>query len=139
LLRVVGNAAIDAVREAGHAPVGAPPPVVLDVIPRDGSRVEAVVRALSGSGGPVGVGDVRSSGDALTVEFDDALTSLRLIVDVIDAELEFSPGRQIVPLFPLGDEIAARFAGATLRAPEIDVTRLLETYSGPLLSSERAS
>jgi hypothetical protein len=130
---------MDAVREAVQAHIGAPAPVVLDVIPRDGGCVEALVRALNGSGGPAGVADVRSSGDALTLEFDDALTPLRLIVDVIDAELELSPGRQIVPLFPLGDEIATRFAAATLRAPEIDVARLLETYSEPLLSNGSSS
>lgn len=135
LLDIAGDAAIDAVRRAIEAHVVTPPSVVLDVVPRDRERVEHVMRALSGAGAPTGVSDARSSGDALTVEFDDAVTPLRLIVDVIDAELEPSPGRQIVPLFPLNDVTATAFVAATLRAPEIDVTRLLETHSEPLLRS----
>jgi hypothetical protein len=135
LLEIANDASIDSIRAAIEARIDAPPSVVLDVVPRDRDRVDALTKALSGAGAPAGVNDVRSSGDALTLELDDAVTPLRLIVDVIDAELEPSPGRQIVPLFPLSDATATAFAAATLRAPEIDVTRLLETYSEPLLRS----
>jgi len=135
LLELANDEAVDAIRGAVEAQIVAPPSVVLDIVPRDRERVEALMRALSGAGAPAGVSGVRSSGDALTLEFDDAVTPLRLIVDVIDAELERSPGRQIVPLFPLSDATATAFVAATLRAPEIDVTRLLETYSEPLLRS----
>ena len=64
---------------------------------------------------------------------NEATTSLRLLVDVVDAELERSPGRRIIPLFPLSDATLAGFAAATLRAPEIEVARLIETYIEPLL------
>jgi hypothetical protein len=122
-LRIADDGALDLVRGAVQAHVAAPPALVLDVVPRDAQYVDRLVRALAGSGGPAGVGDVRSSGDALTLELDERVTPLRLVVDVIDAELERSPGRQIA------------FAAATLRAPELDVSRLLETYSEPMLKS----
>lgn len=134
-LRIADDGALDLVRGAVQAHVAAPPALVLDVVPRDAQYVDRLVRALAGSGGPAGVGDVRSSGDALTLELDERVTPLRLVVDVIDAELERSPGRQIVPLFPLSDDSATAFAAATLRAPELDVSRLLETYSEPMLKS----
>jgi hypothetical protein len=79
--------------------------------------------------------EARPAGDSLTVELNEATTPLRLLVDVIDAELEHSPGRRIVPLFALSDVTVTGLAAATMRAPEIGVSRLVETYTEPLLGA----
>jgi len=39
----------------------------------------------------------------------------------------------LIPLFPLADATLTALAAGTLRAPEIDVSRLIETYTEPLL------
>ena len=126
---------VNALREQLGARVDEPPLLVLDVVPDDPERVPALAHALGGAGRPAGVVDAKPSGDALTVELNEATTPLRLIIDVIDAELERSPGRRITPLFRLEDATVTALAAASLRAPEIGVVRLVETYTDPLLRS----
>jgi hypothetical protein len=133
LARLAPDCDLAAVGKTVGARIDEPPLLVLDVLPRDAERVAALAEALGGAGRPSGVIDAKTSGDALTVELDEATTSLRLLVDVVDAELERSPGRRIIPLFPLSDATLAGFTAATLRAPEIEVSRLIETYIDPLL------
>ncbi len=133
IARLTPECDLSALRETLGARADEPALVVVDVIPRDPERIGSLVQALAGAGGPAGVVDVKASGDALTVELNQATTSLRLLVDVIDAELECSPGRRILPLFPLSDATLTGFAAATLRAPEIDLSRLVETHTEPLL------
>ena len=110
------------------ARVDEPPLVILDVLPRDPERIPALLQALAGPGRPAGVVDAKASGDSVTVELNEGATSLRLLVDVVDAELE-----RILPLFPLGDATITAFAASTMRAPEIEASRLVETYTEPLL------
>ncbi len=115
------------------ARVDEPALLVLDVTPRDPACIPALLHALGGPGRPAGVVEARAGGDSVTLGVDESISSLRLIVDLVDAELERSPGRRIVPLFGLGDDSLTAFAAATLHAPEIDVSRLIETHTEPLL------
>jgi hypothetical protein len=84
-----------------------------------------VVDALSGPGGPVGVLDVAQDGPAVTVRFDDAVTEPELIDDLVAIESVFVPERTQRELEL--DEAAA-IAAAGLGDPELDPTRILETY-----------
>lgn len=137
LLRLRSDARLEPIGSVPNARIDEPPLLILDVTPRDPERIPALLHAFEGPGRPAGVVEARAGGDSLTVELDESITPLRLVVDLIDAELEPSPGRRIVPLFGLGDASLTAFAAAILHAPEIDVSRLIETYSEPLLQGER--
>jgi hypothetical protein len=84
-----------------------------------------VAEALRGPGGPVGVIDVSENGRTITVRFDDAVTAPDLIDDVVAIESVFVPARTDRDL--ARDEAAA-IAAAGLGDPELDGTRVIETY-----------
>jgi hypothetical protein len=86
-----------------------------------------VVDALAGPGGPVGVVDVAEDGPSVTVRFDDAVTASELIDDLVAIESIFVPERTAGELAL--DEAAA-IAAAGLSDPELDGTRIIETYVG---------
>jgi hypothetical protein len=109
--------------------------LVLEIIPPHGCRLEALLRALTGPGGPRGVLEATRSLDSVVVELDASVTPLCLLVDLIDVELEQTPGRRILPLFPLDDATLTAFARDRLADPRIDVSRLIETYTAPLLDT----
>ncbi len=107
--------------------------LVLAIEPADPRACPRLAAALGGDGRPAGVVSAEEVEAAVLVEFDPRLTPLSLVVDVIDAELAHAPGRRIVPLIALDDDVLAEFAAATLAEPAIDRTRILETYLEPLL------
>lgn len=84
-----------------------------------------VADALSGPGGPVGVVELAEDDGSLTVRFDDAVTAPEIIDDLIAIESVFVPARDEEPL-ALGD--AAAIAAAGLGDPELDASRIIETY-----------
>ena len=84
-----------------------------------------VVDALAGPGGPVGVIDVAQDGPQVTVRFDDAVTETDLIDDLVAIESVFVPERTQRELEL--DEAAA-IAAAGLGDPQLDATRVIETY-----------
>jgi hypothetical protein len=88
-----------------------------------------VVDALRGPGGPVGVIDLAEDGAEVTVRFDDAVTAPELIDDLIAIESVFVPGRTEGEIAL--DEAAA-ISAAGLGDPELDATRIIETYVGEL-------
>jgi hypothetical protein len=123
--------------QAGHqrARVDDPALVVIDIAPADPRACVRLARALGGPGRPVGVVDACACERSVVVELDDRRTALALVVDLIDCELaDVSPGRAIAPLLPLSDETLAAFAAAVLSTPEIDRSRIVETYTEPLLA-----
>jgi hypothetical protein len=134
LLHLASDADLERVRRTPAARVDEPPLVVLEVAPRDPDRIPALLDALGGPGGPAGVLWAAAYGDGLALELDERVTPLRLVVDVIDAELAPSPGRRITPLLRLSDATATAFAAATLAAPEIDPERLIETHLDAFLA-----
>ena len=84
-----------------------------------------VVDALRGPGGPAGVTDVRESGTRVTVLFDDAISAADLIDDLVAIESVFVPEQTDRELEV--DEAAA-IAAAGLGDPQLDATRIIETY-----------
>ncbi len=84
-----------------------------------------VVDALRGPGGPVGVVDLAEHGAAVTVRFDDAVTAADVIDDLIAIESILVPARTVRDL---AVEEAAAIAAAGLGDPDLDATRVLETY-----------
>jgi hypothetical protein len=84
-----------------------------------------VVDALRGPGGPVGVIDVGEDGPTVTVRFDDAVTAADLIDDLVAIESVFVPARSQEEL---AFEEAAAIAAAGLGDPELNASRIIETY-----------
>ena len=113
---------------------------ILEIEPSQPAACERLREALAGPGGLGGVIDARvCDGRLLLIELDETRTELSLVVDLVDATLgAVAPGRVIRPLLGLREETLAAFAAATLGAPEIDRTRLIETYVEPLLAGSRA-
>ena len=100
------------------------------IVTRTVSLVDPLARAnvadaLRGPGGPVGVIDVAEDGPTVTVRFDDAVTESDLIDDLVAIESVFVPARTERDLAV--DEAAA-IAAAGLGDPELDGTRVIETY-----------
>ncbi|HEX3467752.1 MAG TPA: hypothetical protein VHT05_06725 [Candidatus Elarobacter sp.] len=85
-----------------------------------------VVEALAGPGGPAGVLDVTEHDDVVTVQFDDAVTEPDLIDDLLAIESIFVPARATGDL-RIGE--AAAIAAAGLGDPELDASRVIETYT----------
>jgi hypothetical protein len=111
-----------------------PPLCVLDIEPAARAACARIAAVLGGPGGPAGVREALVCGNSVLVEFDERRTSLALVVDLIDLELAHEgPGRSIVPLLGLRDDTLAAFSAAVLATPEIDSSRLVETYTDPLL------
>ena len=84
-----------------------------------------VVDALRGPGGPVGVLEVDVEGPVVRVRFDDAVTAADLIDDLVAIESVFVAERS--PSELALDEAAA-IAAAGLGDPELDASRIIETY-----------
>jgi hypothetical protein len=132
-LALSANADLEAVRGAVNARIDEPALTILEIVPREPHRLDALLRALAGPGRPAGVVEATLGGEAICVELDERTTPLRLLADIVDVELASAPGRSIAPILPLGDASLTAFAAATLAAPEIDSSRLVETYVAPLL------
>lgn len=86
-----------------------------------------VAEALRGPGGPLGVLEVVERGPVLAVRFDDAVSAAELIDDLIAIESVFVPARSTAELS--ADEAAA-MAAVGLADPELDGSRIIETYLG---------
>jgi hypothetical protein len=84
-----------------------------------------VVEALAGAGGPVGIIDVVEQGETVTVRFDDAISAPELVDDLIAIESVFVPERSADEL---AIDEAAAIAAAGLGDPELDGSRIIETY-----------
>jgi len=84
-----------------------------------------VVEALAGDGAPAGVLDVLEEGETVTVRFDDAISAPELVDDLIAIESVFVPRRSPEAL---ALEEAAAIAAAGLGDPELDGSRVIETY-----------
>lgn len=84
-----------------------------------------VVDALRGPGGPAGVTDVVEDGTHVTVRFDDTISAPDLIDDLVAIESVFVPAQTAGELAL--DEAAA-MAAVGLADPDLDVTRIIETY-----------
>jgi hypothetical protein len=102
-------------------------------VPDHRRRLAALAHALGGPGRPAGVAEATLTEDSLVVELNTATTPLSLVLDLVDVELETAPGRRIVPLIPLTDATLAALARDLVGDPALDLSRLIETYTEPLL------
>jgi hypothetical protein len=112
-----------------------PAAALLEIVPSHRERVRALGEALGGEARPAGILDCFATNESVLLEFDDRITPLSLIVDLVDIELQAAPGRRIVPLFGLSDVALAAFTADLLSEPQLDASRLIETYSEPLLAA----
>ncbi len=112
--------------------VDEPALTVLEIAPDHPERLGALAAALGGTGAPAGVVDCLPLPAALLIELDEGRTPLATLLDVVDIELEREPGRRITPVLGLGDERLAALAAALLSDPELDASRLIETYTEPM-------
>ena len=117
-----------------RARLSVPPLAVLRVVPRapSAARSAALDAALGGTA-PDGALETRTDGDALIVEFDPHRVRLGAVVSAIDGAFGDRRARTIELLVTLDDEALASFAGELLAEPDIDASRLIETYLEPLL------
>jgi hypothetical protein len=105
----------------------------MEIVPKDAAMLPALRSAFAGPGRAASVRDVCSAADSLIVELaPDA--SVRLLLDIVDAELAHAPGRSIAPLLPLADSALSALAAATLGVGDLSATRLIEHFSEPLLA-----
>ena len=130
---------IAAVARHTNARVDEPALVVLRVTPRFADRSRGLLHAFAGAGRPAGVGDARTDCDgAITIEIDVAQTAPLVALALIDVETGGPALRRIEPLVTLSDATLAAFAGATLRDPTLDASRIIETFLEPLLAERPA-
>jgi hypothetical protein len=85
-----------------------------------------VMDALSGPGAPAGVVACFERDDVVSVRFDDEITPVELIDDLITIESHFVPVDDDLDA-PADDEIA-RLASVGLADPELDASRILERH-----------
>ncbi len=128
--------------EAARTVIGArfdiPALLVWRIVPRFADRIAPLADALAGAGGLACVRDVRTDARELVVECDATGMSPLLLLALVDIEVGGRALRTIEPLVALDDTTLARIAGATLREPDLDASRLIETYLEPLLAGTNA-
>ncbi len=105
---------------------------ILEIAPDRAERASSLAAALGGDGAPSGVLDCLELPASVLIELDEARTPLATVVDVVDIELGGAKGRRITPVLGLSDERLAAFAAALLSDPELDASRLIETYTDSL-------
>ncbi len=128
------DAPFEAAATAVAARIDAPPLAVWHVVPRFADKLAPLMDALAGPGAPIGMRDARRDTTSLVVEFDPSATSAAVVLALIDIETGGRALRRIEPLVPLDDATLATLAGAVLGEPELDASRLIETYLEPLLA-----
>jgi hypothetical protein len=99
--------------------------VVRTVVAADPAVRANVLAALAGPGAPAGVVACFERGDTVSVSFDDEVTPIELIDDLITIETHFVPNAETEPL---DDEEAAHLAAVGLADPELDASRILERH-----------
>jgi hypothetical protein len=107
---------------------------VARVIPADASRLDALEAALGGPERPPGILAVVRESSALVLEVDSERTTVPDVLALVDRETAGAQARRIEPLLPVDDAILVRTCAALLGEPDLDTSRLIETYIEPMLS-----
>ncbi|HEY6449509.1 MAG TPA: hypothetical protein VIX60_02385 [Candidatus Cybelea sp.] len=101
--------------------------IALAVFPAVAQAIPALLDALGGRGRAAGVLRCRACTGGVLVEWDPDVTDARVIIGLIDLELErFGSGRVAELLSPLPDALIAKVAASGLEAPQITQERILE-------------
>jgi len=90
----------------------------------DSTARASVFEALGGPGRPAGMIAVTQDGERVEVCFNDAVTPVSLIEDLIDVAREFVPA----PDLHADRAERVRIAARGLGEPGLDETRVLETH-----------
>jgi hypothetical protein len=112
--------------------------VVVRIRPVLAARVESLARVLCDGGAPGGVLRASVCDDEIVAELEPTARALRLVLALVDATLAATPGRTIVPVLPLSDELLADFTALRIREPDLDVSRVLDPYVEGLLANVQA-
>ena len=138
-VELASGADIAAIAHGANARVDEPALVVLRVTPRFADRLRGLLDAFAGAGRPVGVRDARVDFDgAVAIEIDATQTAPLVTLALIDVETGGPALRRIEALVTFSDAMLAAFAGAALREPTLDASRIIETYLEPLLAGGAA-
>ncbi len=101
--------------------------IALAVSPTVPQALPAVTDALAGAGRPAGMRACRPWEGGVILEWDPAVSSADVVLNVIDLELRrFSAGRTAEVLSPLPAGTVTEIAARGLGAPEIGTRRVLE-------------
>jgi hypothetical protein len=101
--------------------------VVRTVVAADPAVRANVLAALAGPGAPPGIVACFERDDVVSVSFDDEVTPIELIDDLITIETHFVASAED-EAEPLDDEEAAHLAAVGLADPELDASRILERH-----------
>jgi hypothetical protein len=120
-------ACADALRAATRAHVFDRPVIALALCPSPAEALPALAAALAGAGRPEGVLGYDTEDGTAIVEWDLERTPARVILDLVDVELDrYHAGRTGELLTPLSLAWLARIAADGLHAPEVAPQRILE-------------
>ncbi len=98
--------------------------IVRTVVVTDPLARANVVAALTGPGGPAGL-SCTAGAQTIEVTFDSERTAPALIDALIEVESTFVPR---LDAWPAGSAAAVALAARGLNEPDLDRTRLIETY-----------
>ncbi len=116
-----------AIRAASGATAYDRPIIALAVFPTVAEAIPALLDALGGRGRPAGIRRCRTCDGGAVVEWDPDVTDARVVIGLIDLELErFASGRITELLSPLPPAVVARVAASGLDSPQIAPQRILE-------------
>jgi hypothetical protein len=103
------------------------PVIALAVFPALAEALPGLLEALGGAGRPVGVLACDARADGAIVEWDPAVSDVRVVLGLIDLELARLRGGRIVEvLAPMPGALVAMVAAQGLEAPQISAQRVLE-------------
>ncbi len=103
------------------------PIIALAVFPTVAQAIPALLDALGGRGRAAGILRCRACDGGAVVEWDPEVTDARVVIGLVDLELErFASGRITELLSPLPPLVVARIASSGLEAPQITPQRILQ-------------
>lgn len=97
----------------------------LEVSDASERALRALTEAFTGPSRPTGIRDCIRGKQSVVVEFDDAVTSLGFILDIIDVHARH---RTVRLLLPISDRTLAAFVGDELAIAHLDHTRIVEHH-----------
>jgi hypothetical protein len=102
--------------------------IVLAIEPWTVDALSPLQRALASPGSLAGIKNCERAGDALLVEFNPAVTSASMVLQIVDAELRRfgAPVRRTSLLAPLPVATATQIAAEGLNCAELTPARVLE-------------
>lgn len=131
LLELPDATSAAAIAAASGGTVYEKPVIALALFPAVPEALPPLAEALGGSGGPAGILSCVCRSNAAIVEWDPAITTTRVIFELVDVELaRFHSGRVAEVLSPLPPWVVVRLAAEGLQAPQVEPARVLELRMG---------